>query len=236
MTWVVFRIFKSSTFALLIKLCLYPNHVSLMLNVCKQRADRVSNNGSPNTSVCGSLAECHSPQTKMTVCPDVAYSKTCSQKVPGRALVVFLSAYTKQGSGGRTVGPWALKGFSEAAVTGTASWWGGVKSAMVSSQHSEGWFIRLRCCAYTFLHCYTEKRIMGKHSTQRYTRLTCTPPDSQHIVGVCQAMLEAIADCYQCIQYCWCWDLNHVRLFSQPRFIHSSSVNALSWSGWWLLV
>lgn len=125
MTWVVFRIFKSSTFVLLIKLCLYPNHVSLMLNVCKQCADRVSNNGSLNTSVCGSLAECHSPQTKMTVCPDVAYSKTCSQKVPGRALVVFLSAYTKQGSGGRTVGPWALKGFSEAAVTGTASWWGG---------------------------------------------------------------------------------------------------------------
>lgn len=91
-----------------------------MLTVCKQCADRVSNNGPLNTSVYGRLAGCHSPQTKMTVCPDVAYSKTCSQKVPGTALVVFLSAYTKQGSGGRSVGPWALKGFSEAELTGTA--------------------------------------------------------------------------------------------------------------------
>lgn len=94
--------------------------MSLMLNVCKQCADRVSNNGSLNTSVCGSLAGRHSPQTKMTVCPDAAYSKTCSQKVPGRALVVFLSAYTKQGSGRSAVGTWALKGFGEAALTGTA--------------------------------------------------------------------------------------------------------------------
>lgn len=76
----------------------------------------------------GRLAGRHSPQTKMTVCPDAAYSKTYGQKVPGRALVVFLSAYTKQGSGGCSVGTWALKGFGEAALTGTAGLRGGGSS------------------------------------------------------------------------------------------------------------
>lgn len=131
-----------------------------MLNEFRQCADRISNNGSLNTSVCGRLARRHSPQTKMTICPDAAYFETCSQKVPGRALVVFLSAYTKQGSGGRAVGTWALKGFSEAALTGTALPRGlmvggpghnGVKSAQC-------WWIYITVLLYIHLSVLFRKR------------------------------------------------------------------------------
>lgn len=128
-------------------------------------------------------------------------------KSPWQSFSGFLSAYTKQGSGGRSVGPWALKGFSEAALTGTTLPQGLMMGGPVSNDVKSAQWRLIYTPALLrilFLHRYIETRIVGKYSSQSYTGPICTLLKSQHVVRVCLVVFGSISDCFKCIQYCWC--------------------------------
>lgn len=173
MMWMVLRVFKKKqpfwTFHLL---WWYPNHGSLVLNVCKQCA-WVSNSGSLNTSVCGKAG-----RTPFTTNQNDCLSWRCifqnlRSKSPWQSFSGFPFSLHKTGIWRmfcRYVGSKRVQRGSTKRNRWSDRW--GVQSTMVSSQHSDGQFILLRCCASTFR--YKEERVMSEHRSQRWTGSICT--------------------------------------------------------------